>query len=287
MTSLKCLCDGWEHPFAFASHPNLVGVKNGSLWSLSFEVLSYVFLLWLWLLAPRCLMVGALAALTAILTLVHPEVNRLLSGIAYTLPYFAAGIVMYVIYERFGTSRILACLGFGLLCGSPVFGLQYYAFATGGAYLLIFFATRANIGSWVTKRVGDLSYGVYLFGWPVTQLMQQLTGTGTGWALFAYSLLPTLGVAVVSWWLVERPFLKLKVFSARTAPFQTGGATRSPLRPGPGGEPGVRCVNTVACHTAPSSGRPTNQRSRPAPGRPIHPARLGAARAHSDRVRVH
>src|SRR4051812_6334966 len=75
-------------------------------------------------------------------------------------------------------------------------------------YIVVFLATRPNIGSRLAHRIGDLSYGLYLFGWPVEQLTQQLTGSRSGWELFLYSLVPTLAVAAVSWWVVERPLIK-------------------------------------------------------------------------------
>src|SRR6187200_896899 len=34
VSSVMCLCDSWEKPFAFAAYPKLVGAINGSLWSL-------------------------------------------------------------------------------------------------------------------------------------------------------------------------------------------------------------------------------------------------------------
>jgi peptidoglycan/LPS O-acetylase OafA/YrhL len=212
-SSLQCMCDSWEKPFVFASAT--VGANlNGSLWSLSYEVLSYVFLLWLWVLVSKLVrasltvsVVAAAAAAAAVLTVISPAI---LLGIAYTLPYFASGIVMYSVYERFGTNKVGAGLSIGLLCASAAVGLQHYAFAICGAYLVVFLAAHSNIGSQIAKKVGDLSYGIFLFGWPVEQLTQHITGTRSGWLLFTYSLAPAVAAAAISWWVVERPFLALK-----------------------------------------------------------------------------
>lgn len=57
-SSLACLCDSAEAPFQFLAHSNLVSVRNGSLWSLRYEVLSYLFLLWLWILLGRTLIIA-------------------------------------------------------------------------------------------------------------------------------------------------------------------------------------------------------------------------------------
>ena len=88
--------------------------------------------------------------------------------------------------------------------------LIYWTAAPLGAYLIVLLASRPNIGSRLAGRVGDLSYGVYLLGWPIQQLVQQFTGTRSGWELFAYSLISVFAAAMVSWWAVERPSLALE-----------------------------------------------------------------------------
>lgn len=53
--------------------------------------------------------------------------------------------------------------------------------------------------------LGTISYGVYLWHWPVfLALNGQRTGW-TGWPLFAARCAVTVALAAVSWWLVEQP----------------------------------------------------------------------------------
>lgn len=227
-SSLMCLCDSWENPFLFAADPKLVGVKNGSLWSLSYEVLSYVFLLWLWALLGRPVLVAAAIGAVAVATVLSPSVNRVVPGVAYTLPYFAAGVLMQVVHARFGTTKLGALASAGVLLASAFVGLQHYAFAAFGAYLVVFLAERPNAGSRFARRYGDLSYGLYLFGWPVEQLTQQVTGLRDGWQLFAASLPLVFACAAVSWWAVERPFLRLKGLIRHVSARATGWRAPSP-----------------------------------------------------------
>ena len=57
------------------------------------------------------------------------------------------------------------------------------------------------------KRLGDYSYGTYIYAFPVQQsLMALRPGMGPG-ELFAASLVVTLVLAVVSWHVVEHPAL--------------------------------------------------------------------------------
>jgi peptidoglycan/LPS O-acetylase OafA/YrhL len=133
-----------------------------------------------------------------------------LKGIAYTLPYFAGGVAMFVFTARFGTNPWLALLSALLLALSFVAGMQLYAFAVFGAYLVVFLGQHHNPASSFARRVGDWSYGIYLFGWPVEQLANQFFKTNNGFHLFLYSLPVVLAVGAISWVAVERPSLKLK-----------------------------------------------------------------------------
>jgi peptidoglycan/LPS O-acetylase OafA/YrhL len=229
-SSLACLCDSWEASFRFMTHPVVADVKNGSLWSLSYEVLSYLFLLWLWVLLRRPLLVAGVAGVAALMTVLTPHANNTMPGIAYTLPYFSGGVVMYVVYQRFGTTARLACLSLGFICASALVGFQHYAFAIFAPYIVVFLAERPNIGSRFAQRWGDLSYGTYLFGWPMEQLVQHLIGSRSGWQLFALSLPLVFACAAISWWAIERPCLKLKKLTQRLpCPLALGSQLGRPL----------------------------------------------------------
>ena len=56
----------------------------------------------------------------------------------------------------------------------------------------------------------DLSYGVYLYGWPIQQALRQLWPAADVAGLLGPSLALSLAVAALSWVAVERPALRLK-----------------------------------------------------------------------------
>ena len=65
-------------------------------------------------------------------------------------------------------------------------------------------------------RAGDISYGVYLYAFPVQQALIQLLPPGlTGWWLAIWASIVTMVLAAVSWFLVEQRALKKKGYTAR------------------------------------------------------------------------
>lgn len=206
-------------PGVFQHNPN-AGV-NGSLWSLHLEGRLYLFL-----------------AALGILGLVH---RRRLYNVA------AVGLVLAGIFapERFAmvakNSNDLAC-SLLFLIGSLVYvnrnhiplhnGVALfflfvaflfhdtnrfpYAFAALLVYGVLWLAYVPKIPA--LNRLGDYSYGVYIYGWPVQQVMKSAFPGSTPLQIFAMSLPTALALAVVSWHLIEKPALSLKNFRMQSLP---------------------------------------------------------------------
>lgn len=80
-----------------------------------------------------------------------------------------------------------------------------------GTYLLFYIAFLPEIRLQDFGRKTDLSYGIYLYGWPVQQLLlKYFPNAFSPLTLFAAALPLTCACAYASWHLVEKPFLKLK-----------------------------------------------------------------------------
>jgi peptidoglycan/LPS O-acetylase OafA/YrhL len=93
-------------PGLFAYDADLAKVVNGSLWSLRYEALSYVLLLLLWTVFRASGLVAGVIIVIATLTRISPAVNGAITGIAFTLPYFATGVLMNWIHTRFGNTQV-------------------------------------------------------------------------------------------------------------------------------------------------------------------------------------
>lgn len=89
----------------------------------------------------------------------------------------------------------------------------------------------------LTNKI-DLSYGIYIFGWPITQIIIHLWPQATIAAVQVAALALAACVAMVSWITIERPALKAKVrviTAFRAAAFATLLARTAepyPLKPG-------------------------------------------------------
>lgn len=57
---------------------------------------------------------------------------------------------------------------------------------------------------------GDYSYGLYLYGFPIQQAVATQSWTHEWWINFILAYPLAFGLATLSWWLVEKPAMKLK-----------------------------------------------------------------------------
>jgi len=207
--SVRVLEDGWL-PAIYPHNGVTAEMVNGSLWSLRYEALSYVFLLVLWQVFGRSGWVAAVVAVLAVLTFSWSAANERLPGIAYTLPYFSGGVVLAWIRSRYRLdSRVAVLCGLGLVA-SAVAGVQMVAFAVFGAYIVVYLGERDNLASRLTQRIGDCSYGIYLYGWPAEQMVKHWTGTTRPLLLLALAVPLAFVLAYASSRLVELPAMRLR-----------------------------------------------------------------------------
>ena len=93
------------------------------------------------------------------------------------------------------------------------------------AYVIIWAGARLPFTTVGVKR--DLSYGLYVYGWPVLQLASFFGLNALGLPLYlSIVLVVTAGLAVASWYLVESRALRLKNVSV---PRWLGGRTQPDL----------------------------------------------------------
>jgi peptidoglycan/LPS O-acetylase OafA/YrhL len=193
----------------FADNPTGREV-NGALWSLGCEFDMYLMVMVLGMLRllklPVCLALLALG-----MACIHFPALDALGGWGWTLSFFASGMVLYRLRDTriFNFYVALAALA-GLAASIPLrqFILLFPLF---GCYLALYVALHPKLPILRATRFGDLSYGLYIFGWPSEQLiMWLLHGHTTWWVLFLLATALAGGLAFISWHLIEKRALRLK-----------------------------------------------------------------------------
>lgn len=196
--------------FADLPYPDAL---NGSLWSLRFEVLCYVGVLLVGLsgvFQRRWLSAALLAAALFVAPLIHDAAGnfyvRLLSHVG--LP-FACGAVAYVFRHQLPLDvRILAGLVLltAVLADSPAF-FPLLSLATTYGVLWFGYLDAPQLRSY--NQLGDYSYGIYIYAFPVQQL---LAGSGVVEPLAnaLCALVLSAACAILSWHWVEKPAMRLR-----------------------------------------------------------------------------
>lgn len=201
-------------PGVFANNP--FQFPMGTVWTLKYEVLCYAGVLGLgvvglvrWRPAALALIAGLAVALLG-LDLIRPDAPKGLET-ALRLPLiFAFGGGLYVWRNRVRLSGVVLLL----LAVATVLAHGTFLYKTllflGSAYGVIWLALAPVATRFSWEPEADLSYGTYLYGWPVQQALHALFPTMAAILLLLPSLALALVVAALSWYGVEKPALALK-----------------------------------------------------------------------------
>ncbi len=206
----------YDLPGVFEGNP-AGEVINGSLWTLGYGFLMYFVVLGLGmarLLNRRIVLALWIGALVLSWNWVGGNY------LAFGTP-FLSGAVLYLWRDRIPLDWRLALVSAAALVDSVATGSFRLGFATFGAYLVIYLALAPSAPLPNLARWGNLSYGIYIFAWPIQQTVALLLGPAVAWYWdTALSLPPVLSLAWLSWHFVEKPALSLKRPEAMARPLQ-------------------------------------------------------------------
>lgn len=188
---------------------------NGSLWSLFFEFSAYLVvggLLGIALFRRRT--APCFAALLVMTTVAyylaaseHITSGYVVNGLSLGTS-FLAGVLLFAIKDRLPLSRALFALSAVALAVIGFGGLPKLLTAIPFAYGLLY------LGATLPTRIGtrnDVSYGVYVYAFPVQQCLAARHLQHEGKLVFmVVAFVLTLPLAWLSWLLVERPGMSLR-----------------------------------------------------------------------------
>lgn len=201
----------WDLPGVFTGN-RIPSAPNGSLWTLTPEIICYVYVLAFGVLRLIKTRFRILATLVAILVVhsVAPGAVLYFSDVEYSDIlkvglFFMAGVFAYSIRDILPIKTLYALplvVAAAFLQGTVV---QEYAL-----YLAMFYSVLVISSSKPVRRVkipGDYSYGVYIYGWPIQQTVAHFFPDLTSYPSNLITVPAALFAGYLSWEFIEKPAL--------------------------------------------------------------------------------
>ncbi len=214
-TTLVFLQFGLPGVFLDNAYPEV----EGSIWTLIYEVICYLGVFALGMLG--ILRRGVLAAVVFAAYLAlwlwseHTGIDntRLAHLQMLSLP-FVIGAGLYLLRRFIVLSLPLAGLLWALVwvvAQTPLAGVGYDLMLMLALSYSVFWLGYIPGGPLrAYNRIGDYSYGIYIYAFPLQGLMIWWHGSQTPWENILWALPPTLILSVLSWHLIEGPAMGMK-----------------------------------------------------------------------------
>lgn len=207
------------HAFPYAD-----GRFNLSLWTLPYELLMYGLLALVGkTFGLRARYVGALAAIGATTLILLHELHspyHMVAPYGRFLCLFFAGALAYVLRSRIVLSSWIAI---GLVCAiaatvaiTRLHFVRQAILLLSLPYLLLWLGLVPGGALRLWNRLGDYSYGMYIYACPVQIALISTGATTTGGRNFLLSVLITLPLAVTSWHVLEERALRIRPMKSRS-----------------------------------------------------------------------
>jgi peptidoglycan/LPS O-acetylase OafA/YrhL len=212
-------------PWSFNNLP-IANTVNGSLWTIKYEFLCYFlvalfgilklfrfrwFAISIFLIA---MFMYALQEYSHVWVYNWQELGYFGKPDFYPrfVVYYFSGIIFYQNKEYIPRIRSLFLLSiFICVLSAYYFKCLMFTLPVFGSYAAFYIAFSMHFRLYRWAKYGDFSYGIYLYAWPVQQLLLLFFEPYMNvWNLFSSSTLVTFLLAMLSWNMIEKPALKFK-----------------------------------------------------------------------------
>lgn len=200
---------------------NISTAVNGSLWTMKVEVLFYATVPFFMYFLKRYNKLGVLLSIIIGSVLyaeffdymylhTHKKIYDTLSHqLGGQLVFFYCGTLLLFYFQTLCRHiRIILPLSIALYLLCPVFDWLYYLKPLAFACIIIGIAYHCKPLN-IFQKYDNISYGIYLYHFPVIQLAVQFKLHETNiYLAFAVTFLATILLAALSWRYIEKPLLK-------------------------------------------------------------------------------
>jgi peptidoglycan/LPS O-acetylase OafA/YrhL len=195
---------------------------NGSLWTMPYEIWMYGILIVIWLGSRWKTKIHMYIFQSTLVVFAIFSALYVLAAHIYSLPIgnfpklfsmFFSGAAFYVLRTHITLNTWLA----GVLLISLIFAAEnkqtfYVIYIMSIAYLLFYFAYVPSGYIRLYNKLGDYSYGIYIYAFPVQQSIAALIPSVTALQMVVYSTAITSVLAIGSWHLLEKRALRHKTY---------------------------------------------------------------------------
>ncbi len=195
---------------------------NSSMWTIVHEFRCYMLVAILgvigglnrsttWLVMSAGVFVVHNLPLATCFPQLSEEFAHHLSDLIRLLTFFCAGGCFYLLRDRIHYNQKYALLALVVVIVSLFSpSLLQLTLPTLGGYVFFWFAFLKIPSLKPFGSTSDVSYGIYLYGWPTEKLLIWYLPSASPWVIFICAVCITYVCGFISWHLVEKPCLQLR-----------------------------------------------------------------------------
>ena len=194
---------------------------NGSLWTIEYEFFFYLFILLLFYVRTnekllRVLLSFLIAAFLIVRLFFYNWTVQThffipLESLFDLGPYFLMGSLLSLFdLEALPYKNAIAAVLLGVLLAATYTNAGHVVVYFTLPFLVIYVGKKTSgLAAWVHTKIGDPSYGIYLYAFPLQQILIYFFKPSTFW-LFVMSSIGAFVFGYFSWILIEKKALSLK-----------------------------------------------------------------------------